>query len=135
VTRRGYAAAALIVLLVEIAIALFVRDTFVRPHLGDALAVILVYLVLRAGTPFRITPSSAIAFATACAIEVGQRFHMVDRLRLGDIRAARVILGTGYDPRDFLAYAAGAIALLVAEHLRARMDKLRPRPSYSGGTA
>ena len=47
--KWGYAAAAVAVLLVEIGIALFVRDRVVRPYGGDVLAVIGVYLAARAG--------------------------------------------------------------------------------------
>ena len=49
--RWGYALAALVLFAVEVVIALFVRDAFVRPYLGDVLAVMLVYAVLRAVTP------------------------------------------------------------------------------------
>jgi hypothetical protein len=116
--RRRYAAAAFAVLLVELFIALVVRDRVVRPYLGDSLAVILVYLALRAMLPLSVRAASGLAFAIACAVELGQLVHLVDRLGLGGNRAARVVLGTGFDPTDFLAYGGGAILVLVIEHLR-----------------
>ena len=49
--RPAYAFATLIIFLIEVLIALYVRDAFVRPFGGDILAVILVYTGLRAVTP------------------------------------------------------------------------------------
>lgn len=118
--RPIYALAALAVFAVEVLIALFVHDRLVRPHLGDSLAVVLVYLALRAVTPLRVGAAAIAAFAIACAIEVGQFFDLVDLLGLGACRVARVVLGTGFDPADFLAYAAGALGVLAIERARGR---------------
>jgi len=45
------------------------------------------------------------------------------QLQVGDglrqrLRLARVVLGTGFGPKDFLAYLAGGAAVLAAERLR-----------------
>lgn len=112
--------AAMLVFIVEVAIAAFFHDTLVRPYLGDSLAVVLVYLALRAVTPLDIGRSVAIALAIACAIELGQWFHLADLIGLHD-HLLRVVLGTGFDPVDFLAYAGGAAAVaLIEAALRSR---------------
>lgn len=116
--RLPYALAAALVLAVEIVVALFIHDRIIRPHLGDSLAVILVYLGLRAFTPLRVLPSNATALAIATAIEFGQLFHLVDRLGLGGNAVARVVIGTGFDPKDFAAYAAGGVLVLLIEAVR-----------------
>ena len=113
--RARYALAAIVVFAVEVLIALYVHDAVIRPYLGDSLAVALVYLVLRAVLPVRARVAAGLAFAIACALEIGQAFHLVDRIGLGHSRVARVLLGTHYDPSDFVAYALGAIAVLLAE--------------------
>lgn len=118
--RPTYALAAVLAFLTEVAIAAFVHDAVIRPWLGDSLAVVLLYLALRAGTSLGPRRAIALAFAIACAIEVGQWFHLVDRLGLGHVGLARIVLGTGFDPADFLAYAGGAAAVLALEWLRGR---------------
>jgi hypothetical protein len=118
--RTSYALAAILVFLAEVAIAAFVHDTIVRPYLGDSLAVVLVYLAIRAVTPLGLRRSIAAAFVIACAIEIGQWFHLADLLGLGHVRVARIVLGTGFDPVDFLAYAGGAVTVLVTENARSR---------------
>ncbi len=45
--RAAYLIAALFIFAVEVVIALYVRDDFVRPYLGDVLAVMLVYCAVR----------------------------------------------------------------------------------------
>ena len=116
--RPSYALATIAVLGIEIAIARFVHDDFVRPYLGDSLAVVAVYLALRAVTPLRLVAAVAIAFAFACAIEVGQYFHLVDVLGLGTNRVARIVLGTTFGLTDFVAYAGGALCVLTIETAR-----------------
>ncbi|WP_332793142.1 ribosomal maturation YjgA family protein [Sphingomonas sp. RB3P16] len=100
---------------IEVVIALYLNDAVIRPYLGDSLAVAFVYLLLRAALPVRAPLAAGVAFAIACAIEVGQAFHLVDRIGLGHSRVARVLFGTHYDPRDFVAYAIGAVTVLLAE--------------------
>ena len=43
---------------IELLIAIFLNDPLIRPHVGDALAVILVYLGLRTVLPWRPLPAA-----------------------------------------------------------------------------
>jgi hypothetical protein len=133
--RPGYAAAALLVLLLEVAIALWVRDRVVRPYLGDSVAVVLVYFALRAATRLSVPSATAAALATAFAIELSQWFRLVDALGLADNRIARVVLGTGFDLHDFPAYLLGGGIVLAGEAvLRAwRRSRGRLRPGLRPG--
>jgi len=108
------------VLLAEIAIALYVRDAFVRPYLGDSLAVVLVYLALRASTRLQTFGAVAVAWLIACAIEFGQLYGLVGKLGIGGSRIARMVLGTGFDPKDFIAYTGEVGIVLLVESLRQR---------------
>ena len=118
--HKSYALAMAILLAVEILIALVVRDRFVRPYLGDALAVALVYCALRATLDMRPVPAAALALAIAVTIEFGQYFQVLSLIGLEGSRVATTVLGSGFDPRDFLAYAAGAIGVLAIEAMRAQ---------------
>ena len=113
--RPSFALATIALLGIEIAIARFVPDDLVRPYIGDSLAVVLVYLALRTVTRLRVLPAVATAFAVACAIEVGQYFHLVDALGLGSSQVARIVLGTTFGLTDFVAYAGGALCVLAVE--------------------
>lgn len=116
--RPRYALAALLLFLIEVAIALWVRDRFVRPYLGDVLAVILVYLALRAVTGLRVAPAALAAFLVGLLVEIGQAVDLLGHLGLADQRIARVVLGTSFSIADIICYAAGAAIVLLAERWR-----------------
>lgn len=116
--RPAYAVAAAALLAVELVIAVAVHDSFVRPYLGDSLAVLLVYAALRAVTRLAPVPAAALAFCVAALIEFGQLIGLLNILGLQHSVVARTLLGTGFDPQDFIAYAAGALAALAFERWR-----------------
>lgn len=105
---------------IEVLIALFVRDGFVRPYLGDVLAVALVYTALRAVSPLRMMPAIAAALVVAFAIEIAQWFRIVDLLGLAGNPVARVALSSYFSVEDLAAYLAGAACVLAIERLLAK---------------
>ena len=116
--RIGYAVATVAVFAIEVLIALFVHDGVIRPFGGDVLAVILVYLGLRAVTPLRVMPAVVVALLIAAAIEFGQLFHLLDALGLRGNRVARIVLGGSFDLKDFVAYGLGGLGAVLAEAMR-----------------
>jgi len=131
--RLPYLAMMVVLLAVEILIALFVHDRIVRPFIGDSLAVMLVYCALRAMTRLRERTAVATALVIAVAIEVGQLVGVLDLLGLRTNGLATMLLGTGFDPTDFLAYGGGALCAMAAEAIfsgaaqarAGRVDQLR----------
>lgn len=121
-SRRGYAVATVVLLAVESLIAAFVDDRFVRPYLGDSLAVVLVYCALRTMTRWRWPVAIGVALAIACVIELGQLAGVLTLLGLDRVPLARVVLGHGFDPQDFLAYAAGALGVAMVELPKQRLS-------------
>lgn len=121
--RAGYVIAAIILFAIEVLIALFVRDAFIRPYLGDVLAVALVYTVLRAITPLGLIGTALTAFAIALAIEIAQAMRLLDMIGLAGNALARTVFGGSFDWLDLAAYAAGAAIALAADAFLSR----RPR--------
>ncbi len=113
----GYARAASLVFLIEVVIALWVRDDVIRPYVGDVLAVILVYLVLRAISTLRVVPAALIAALTVgILVEIGQAADLLGILGLSHNRLAAVASGNLLrHRRSFLRYAAGAAIAVMAE--------------------
>ncbi|MBO9707571.1 MAG: DUF2809 domain-containing protein [Caulobacter sp.] len=117
--RVGYALATTAVFAVEVFIALRVRDAVIRPYASDVLAVVLVYLGLRAVTPWRAGPCVAAAVAIAFVIEAGQALHVLDLIGLGGDRVARIVLGGTFDLKDLAAYVGGGVLVSLVEAARA----------------
>jgi len=113
-TRFYYAIAALALLGVEVCIALFVHDGFVRPYVGDVLVVMLIHCALRVifSTKPRLLP--VYVFLFGCAIEVTQHIRLLDMLGV-DNQLLRIVIGGTFDWRDIACYAIGCITVGLIE--------------------
>ncbi|HEX8367351.1 MAG TPA: DUF2809 domain-containing protein [Pyrinomonadaceae bacterium] len=122
-TFKGkYLLLAVILFAVEICIALFVKDTIVRPFVGDALVVILIYCFLRIFLSVDYWKPALGVFAFACLIEILQYFDYVARLGLENNRALSVMLGRTFEWMDFIAYLAGFLFIILMENFSERND-------------
>lgn len=113
--RKNYFVAALILFVVELGIALFVRDQFIRPYMGDFLVVILIYCFIRAFLSIRIWVVAGFTLAFAIFVECLQAINIVELIGLGENQAARVILGTSFDWHDIGVYIGGVVFVLCVE--------------------
>ena len=107
--RWRYAGAALALFLVEVGIALWVRDSFVRPFVGDVLVVVLIYLVLRSFLPMAPRRLALGVLVFACSIELLQAVDYVALLGLENIAWLSIALGRTFSWSDLLAYAVGYV--------------------------
>lgn len=95
--------------IVEVVIALYVHDRWVRPYGGDVLAALFVYVGLRVF--MRRSSSVRLAFAaflTGAAVEIFQACNLPARLCLSHHPLLRVAIGTTFQWGDLVAYAIGA---------------------------
>jgi len=119
VSRRGvYLVAAIVLFAIEVFIALFVRDDFIRPYVGDVLAIGLVYAALRALTPLSFPQALVVTLAIALVIELAQALGLLGALGLADNELVRIVLGGMFDWHDLAAYAAGGVIIAAIEHSR-----------------
>lgn len=111
-----YAAVTVVLLLIEICIALFVRDTFIRPFMGDLLVVVLLYYGFRTiskASGFRIALG---VLLFAFSVEFLQYFKIVSLLGWEDISLARIIIGSTFDWLDLLAYLLGVVLSVAIDY-------------------
>ena len=95
---------------IEVFIALYVRDSFVRPYMGDALVVVLVYSFVRIFIPTGVPRLPFYVFLFACFVEVLQYFQLVETLGITN-RALRIIW------KDIVCYGAGCIFIFLFEQI------------------
>ena len=116
-TRLIYAIAALALLGVEVCIALFAHDNFVRPYLGDVLVVILVHCAVRVVFPGKPRLLPVYVFLFACAVEFTQYIRLLELLGLSHINWLSIVAGTSFSWGDILCYAVGCAAVGIIEHI------------------
>lgn len=125
--RLPYILAFGVILTVEVLIALFVRDRFIRPYGGDILVTVLICCFLRiffpTGDYFGIKLIPLWVFLFSVAVEVAQYFDYVNLLGLGHIRFFCIVLGTTFVWMDLVCYGVGCVAFAIWESISNRFRK------------
>ncbi len=116
--NKRYFALTILLFVVEVLIALFVRDRFVRPYVGDVLVVMLIYCFVKTFMNLPITSVAIFVLVFALTIEFLQYIHIVERLGLEKSALARTVIGTSFAWADIVAYIAGFVLIVVTETYR-----------------
>jgi Protein of unknown function (DUF2809) len=102
----------------EVLIALYVKDSFVRPYVGDYLVVMLIYCAVRTFIKANPVKMAIAVLLFAYLVEVLQYFRIVDRLGLSGNLVAKTVIGYGFEWLDMLAYTLGVGTILLVEWAR-----------------
>ena len=121
--RTAYLLATVLIFLVELFIALFVRDAFIRPYVGDMLVVVLVYTCVRVLFPEKPRLLPLYVFLFAAGVEALQGIRIVELLGLQDNRFFSVLIGTTFDWKDIVCYGVGCVLLGVWEVVLWKREK------------
>lgn len=105
-----------VILLIEILIALFVRDRFIRPYGGDILVTVLLCCLWRIVSPQKPKLIPLYVFLFALCVEIGQYFDFVTLLGLGDNRFFSILLGSTFSFADIICYGIGCILFTAIEY-------------------
>lgn len=113
--NKNYFAFAVLVFLIEVMIALYVHDQFIRPYLGDVLVVILIYCFLKSFVRIPVATASIAVLLFSFAVEFLQFLNIVEKLNLEDSKLARTVIGTSFSWIDLLTYIIGIIIVIGFE--------------------
>ena len=113
--RLLFLAAFIFLFIVEVLIALYMHDDFVRPYVGDMIVTVLVWSFARIVFPqkFRLMSIYVMIFATL--IEVGQYFNYVDVLGITN-PVLVTMMGTSFARADIACYAVGCAVAAVSDY-------------------
>jgi Protein of unknown function (DUF2809) len=103
---------------IEVGIAVFVRDNFVRPFIGDVLVVILIYCLVKTFWKIRSSTAAGLVLVFAGTIEIFQYLNLVKILGLQNNKMMTIAIGSTFDWKDLLAYAIGTATVLLLENCR-----------------
>ena len=119
---KKYLFLTVILFAVEVCIALFFKDTLIRPFVGDVLVVLLIYCFFRIFLNISYWKIAPAVFLFACCIEVLQYFDYVALLHLENYRVISVILGRTFEWIDFIAYFTGFLFIILIENFYNKSD-------------
>jgi Protein of unknown function (DUF2809) len=115
VKKRGiYFLIFLLLLTVEIFIAIFAHDEFVRPYIGDILAVGVVYYFIRIFLPERVALLPLYVFIIALTVEILQFFDFAGLIG-SENKILKIIAGSVFDWKDITCYAIGCAIIAVID--------------------
>lgn len=110
-----YAILAIVIFLIEVFIALYINDSFIRPFLGDVLVVGLIYCAVMAITSYRVVIVAIGTLIFSYMVELAQYAQVVNLLGLSNNKWARIIIGTSFSWWDMVCYTLGFIIILLIE--------------------
>lgn len=113
--NKAYFFFTVLIFAIEVSIAVFVEDNFIRPHLGDVLVVILIYCFLRSFLRFSVLTTAMLVLIFSFSLEFLQYLKIVEKLGLENSRIARTILGTSFDWMDLINYMLGIAMVILIE--------------------
>ena len=115
-----YLLVTLLLLVVEILIAAYVHDNFIRPYAGDFLVVILLYCFVKSFVKAPPLPVACGVLLFSFCIEALQYFQFLSWLGWQDYKLARIVLGSSFSPVDLLAYVLGTAMVLLIERITSK---------------
>lgn len=112
-----YLILAVILFIIEVYIAFFVRDNIIRPFIGDTLVVGLIYFFIKSFMKKSSRLLGGYIFLFACFIEIAQYFNLISLLHMENSKVAKIIFGSTFDLNDIFCYFAGTIIIYIYEAL------------------
>lgn len=114
--RVVYLISFIVLMIIEIVIALYIHDNFIRPYIGDILVMGVLYTFIRIFIPEQLHSLPYILFVFAIIIEVLQYFNFADLLGINS-KILRIVLGSTFDVKDILCYAIGTILIVTIQYI------------------
>jgi hypothetical protein len=119
--NKRYFLFAILLFIIEILIAVYAHDPIIRPYVGDFLAVILLYCLVKAFLKIPVMPAAIAVLLFSYVLETLQYFNLVHRLGLGHSKLATIVIGSSFEWIDLIAYTAGIATVLLIEKKSTRL--------------
>ena len=97
----------LVILILELGLALWIQNGFLRVTFGDFLVVILVYAAARSIIHIKPIYMAIAVLIFAIGVETLQYFKLINLLGLENNMLARLVLGNTFSFQDIFAYILG----------------------------
>ena len=113
--RTVYAVMFMVIFLIEVIIALFIKDRFIRPYIGDLLVTVLLCALIRIFIPSKIFALPIFVFLFSLLVEFAQYIDIVKLLGFEGSKILSVLVGRSFSVIDIICYALGCILFFLAD--------------------
>lgn len=116
--NKTYLKISILLFIIEVIIALFINDQFVRPLFGDYLASILLFYLM--ATFIRISENRIAVYAllTSYIIELLQYIQILKLVKMNKIKIVTILFVTSFSWIDILAYTLGILTVVVLHNFK-----------------
>ena len=115
--NRVYFWWAILLVAIEVFIGVRMHDAIIRPYGGDVLIVVLLYCLIRSFWALPVVPLALGVLVFSYLEEMGQYFHIADRLGVTRPSLLRTLIGTWFSWVDIACYTIGIGMVLAVEML------------------
>ena len=112
--RITYGALFLLLFAAELCIALFVKDKFIRPYVGDVLVIPLLCSLFRVIAPLKPRFLGLYTVLLGVVAEIMQLCHL-DKMLGVEGTALGIILGSTFDIKDIICYVIGGTLFFILD--------------------
>lgn len=116
--NKIYFGLTVVIFLIEIFIALYIKDHFIRPYGGDILVVVLIYCFVKSFFNFPKMQTAIGVLMFAFVIEFLQYLNIVSFLGLKHNKIAKVVIGTSFSWEDIVCYTVGIAFVVFVEKMK-----------------
>jgi len=116
--NRTYFIITITIFVIEVLIALFLNDNFIRPYFGDVLVVILIYCFIKTFLNCSYWVVALFVLLFSFTVETLQYYKIIETLGLQNNKIARTVIGTSFSWKDIACYLAGILIIIIIERTR-----------------
>lgn len=106
----------MILLIIEVAIAVFIKEGFIRSTFGDFLVVMLIYCFVNSIIKAKHIYIALGVLIFAYVIEFLQLFQLLKTLNLQDNKILATVFGNTFQMSDLIFYTLGVLTILIIEY-------------------
>ena len=124
--NKIYFRLAILLFVIEVLMALFLHDDFIRPYFGDVLVVIFIYCTIKSFIKASVLSVAIFTLLFSFTIETMQYFKIVKLLGMQHSKLANTVIGNSFSWIDILAYTVGIIIVFFIEQMVNNKSKTKP---------
>lgn len=120
--RWMYIMSFIITFLLEVIIALYIKNGFIRSYFGDILIIICLYFFAKSIFDNKIKNIAIYILILGIIVEIMQYFN-ISKYIARESKVLKIALGTTFDIKDIICYLIGYVIIVITENIVHKIKK------------